>query len=242
MAQPAPLAPVAAAARPRGRARSVPSNSSGANVGGDDSSGIAAAEAALHAGRWDDARRAAAAALEAARGGTAAAPPPAALVERALFVLLQADFQTGALTDVEAAAAAHGRALADQPPRAALLWGVAALEMGRAETARDVLSRYVACFSGGGGGGVGAAVADADGDAAAAAAAAPAVDAAAAAQQPQPGTRPRLSRADAMALSRLFAVRVLAATGAAAGAAEARAWLRAGGAGLMPEQQRVRAR
>ncbi|GBF88002.1 hypothetical protein Rsub_00714 [Raphidocelis subcapitata] len=147
---------------------------------------VDAAEAALHGARWLQAR---AAACEALAGGDAT---PQELT-RALFVLLQVDFQAGRLTDLQEASS---RPLSALPVSVLLLWGVAALQLDAGAEARSVLSRYC--------GG-----ADAAG----------------------------LGPEDALALSRLYGVRVL---GEACGeAAAARAWLLSGGTGLTETQQQL---
>jgi hypothetical protein len=76
---------------------------------------LEAAEQALHDGKWQQARGAAGEAL----AGAGAAP---ADLTRALYVVLQADFQTGRLTDLEETARAAGRPLESIPVAPMLLW------------------------------------------------------------------------------------------------------------------------
>ncbi|KAI8472322.1 MAG: hypothetical protein J3K34DRAFT_519801 [Monoraphidium minutum] len=163
----------------------------GAATPGAPPTAVERAEEALHAGRWLDARGAASEALarpDAARGD----------VGRALFVLLQVDFRTGRLTDLEGTAKLYGRDLRSLPVTAVLLWGVIALEMEAGDAARALLGAYTSACG------------DAD---------------------------PSPSRDDRLALSRLYALRVL--RGACGDAAAARAWLRGGGAGLLEDQRRM---
>lgn len=149
------------------------------------------AEEALHLGKWLQGRNKAS---EVLADANSSGPE----LTRAFYVLLQVDFQTGRLTDLEETAKYYGRDLNCLPVTVILLWGVIALEMEAGAAARSVLSKYVTSSSRNG---------------------------------------PALSPEDALALSRLYAVRVLADfVGDWTGAQD---WLEAGGAGLSQEQQQL---